>query len=162
MKTLSEYISESYEPQITIILSIDEANVVDIAEANKQIWPKPGQWRPVRIITGDHVEDRKNERHVTDKDIISAVEKAKKQILALVKNGGLETWKPSWGKDTCNFVICDTETNKQYPLSVVGFVKNVDSKFKKCTVVIKTVATYRDFAALMRKDSEREKHIYIY
>lgn len=153
MKTLTDYIAENVETSIKIIIDIDEAN---------KCINDTGRYQPIRIITGDHVEDRKNERHVTDKDIINAVYRAKSQIFKLLKSGELDVWNKDWGDKTHNFILCDTLKDKKYPISVVGFVKWVDPKFKKCTVVIKTVATYKDFAALLRKDSEYEKHIYLY
>lgn len=152
MKSLSSFIIEN-ETHIEVILDIDEAN---------KCINDTGKYQPIRIITGDHVEQRKNERHVTDKEIIKTVYRAKNDILKMLKSGELETYKPEWKDKTHNFVICDTETNKQYPLSIVGFVKWVDSKFKRCQVVIKTVATYKDFASLLRPDSDTEKHIYLY
>lgn len=154
MISLVQYILESTYESIEVIFDIDESN--------KCINNTPGKFQSIRIFTGDHVEQRKNERHVTDKEIIDAVYKAKKDIFKMLKSGELDVWQPSWGSNTHNFVICDTETNKQYPLSIVGFVKWVDKKFKRCQVVIKTVATYKDFASLLRKDSDTEKHIYIY
>lgn len=156
MISLSNYIAES-STEIEVILDIENS----VCEVNKCI-NNTGKFTPIRIFTGDHVEQRKNERHVTDKEIINAVYRAKSQILNMLKTGELDVWNSSWGADTHNFVICDTKTDRQYPLSVVGFVKWVDSKFKKCTVVIKTVATYKDFASLLRKDSDTEKHIYLY
>lgn len=153
MKSITDYIAESLETDIDVIIDIDEANKC-INDTKK--------FQPIRIITGDHVEDRKNERHVTDKDIINAVYRAKTQIFKMLKSGELDVWNKDWGDKTHNFILCDTAKDKEYPVSVVGFVKWTDPKFKKCTVVIKTVATYKDFAALLRRDSEYEKHIYLY
>lgn len=141
-----------------------------IFEANKKIWPPidkvSGKYKysPISIMTGDHVEDRKSERHVEDREIIDAVMSAKAEILKKLKDGDLVVSKYTKGKDEKlhTFVIMDARKNKQYPLTVVGFVSWADQRFKRCNLVIKTVGKYKDFSSIMRKDSEYEKHIYLY
>lgn len=132
-----------------------------IFEANTKIWPKEGKFAPISIQVGDHVEDRKSQRHVTNNEIVDAVYAAKNDIKKLLQDGAIKVARKG-DKKQYTFVICDTKKDPQYPLSVVGFVSWADSKFKKMNVIIKTVAKYKDFAALIRKDNEYEKHIYLY
>lgn len=148
MLSLQNYITENLQINLPIF------------EANTKIWPKPGKFAPISIQIGDHVEDRKNQRHVSNNKIVDAVYAAKNDIKKLLQDGSLKIVRK--GEDLYTFVICDTKKDPAYPLSVVGFVSWADSKFKKMNVIIKTVAKYKDFAALIRKDSEHEKHIYLY
>ena len=139
-----------------------------VMEANKKIWPiksKEGgyTYSPISIMTGDHVEDRKSERHVTDQEIIDAVMACKKKIPQMLKDGELKV--SHYGqkdKEIVKFVIMDARKDKQMPLTVVGFVSWADPKFKRCNVIIKTVGKYSNFSSIMRKDSEFEKHIQLY
>ena len=112
-------------------------------------------------MTGDHVEDRKSERKVDDSEIIDAIMGAKSDILGMLKNGKLKV--SHYGeKKPMTFVIMDARKNKNLPLTVVGFVSWADPKFKKCNVIIKTVGKYSNFSSIMRKDSDKEKHIQLY
>lgn len=148
MLSLQNYITENLQINLPIF------------EANTKIWPKQGKFAPISIQIGDHVEDRKSQRHVNNNEIIDAVYAAKNDIKKLLQDGGIKIVRK--GEKLYTFVICDTKKDPEYPLSVVGFVSWADSKFKKMNVIIKTVAKYKDFAALIRKDSEYEKHIYLY
>lgn len=148
MLSLQNYITENLQINLPIF------------EANTKIWPKQGKFAPISIQIGDHVEDRKSQRHVNNNEIIDAVYAAKNDIKKLLQDGGIKIVRK--GEKLYTFVICDTKKDPEYPLSVVGFVSWADSKFKKMNVIIKTVAKYKDFAALIRKDSEHEKHIYLY
>lgn len=148
MLSLQNYITENLQINLPIF------------EANTKIWPKSGKFAPISIQIGDHVEDRKSQRHVNNNEIIDAVYAAKNDIKKLLQDGSIKIVKK--GEKLYTFVICDTKKDPEYPLSVVGFVSWADSKFKKMNVIIKTVAKYKDFAALIRKDSEYEKHIYLY
>lgn len=134
---------------------------LQVFEANTKIWPKPGKFAPISIQIGDHVEDRKSQRHVNNNEIVDAVYAAKNDIKKLLQDGDIKVARKG-DKKLYTFVICDTKKDPEYPLSVVGFVSWADSKFKKMNLIIKTVAKYKDFAALIRKDSEFEKHIYLY
>lgn len=141
-----------------------------IFEANKKIWPpidkKTGRYKysPISIMIGDHVEDRKSERHVEDKEIINAIMGAKDEILKKLKSGELKVSRYSKDKSQklYTFVIMDARKDKQYPLTVVGFISWADQRFKMANAIIKTVGKYKDFSSIMRKDSEYEKHIYLY
>ena len=155
MINFQQYIQEN--------LSIDLGLIM---EANKKIWPlrQPNgtyKFTPISIMIGDHVEDRKSERKVTNNEIISAVMGAKKDIKELLKDGSLKVAKYG-DKKQYTFVITDARKNRENPLTVVGFVSWADPKFKKCNVVIKTVGKYSNFSSSMRKDSEYEKHIQLY
>ena len=59
-------------------------------------------------------------------------------------------------------VIIDARKIKHLPLTVVEFISWAAPKFKKCTVIIKTVGKYSNFSSIMRKDSDKEKHIQLY
>lgn len=50
MKSITDYIAESLETKIDVIIDIDEAN---------KCINDTGKSQPIRIINGDHVEDRK-------------------------------------------------------------------------------------------------------
>lgn len=156
MINFSQYISESLEIDLGFIF-----------EANKKIWPlrdkKTGAFKysPISIMIGDHVEDRKSERKVDDSEIIDAIMGAKSDILGMLKDGKLKV--SYYGeKKPMTFVIMDARKNKNLPLTVVGFVSWADPKFKKCNVIIKTVGKYSNFSSIMRKDSDKEKHIQLY
>lgn len=156
---------------IEIIFDLDEG-IETLEEANKVIYPikykdKNGKDGDITILAGQHVNDRQNERNVKTYEIINAVKKAKSQIYKLVKDEQIRIWtkevaeKYPYGKpDT--FVICDTGRSYKTPLSVVGFVQYLSPEEDKIQVVIKTVALYKDFAALLRPDSKKEKHIFLY
>ncbi len=141
-----------------------------ILEKNKKIWPvtkndKEGnpitKWSAVTILTGDHVEDRKSERHVKDQEIINAIFGAKNDIKKLLQDGKLKV--SHYGeRQPVTFVIMDARKNQDIPTTVIGFVSWADSKFKRFTVIIKTVGKYKDFSSIMRKDSEKEYHINLY
>ena len=66
------------------------------------------------------------------------------------------------GKYDLYSLAMDARKNKNLPLTVVGFVSWADPKFKKCNVIIKTVGKYSNFSSIMRKDSDKEKHIQLY
>lgn len=149
MLSLQNYINENL--QITL----------QVFEANTKIWPKPGKFAPISIQIGDHVEDRKSQRKVTNNEIVDAVYAAKNDIKKLLQDGDIKVAKKG-DKKLYTFVICDTKKDPEYPLAVVGFVSWADSKFKKMNLIIKTVSKFKNFAALIRKDSEFEKHIYLY
>lgn len=156
MINFQQYIQESLQIDLGLIL-----------EKNKKIWPtqdtKTGKWNysPISIMTGDHVEDRKSERHVSDQEIIDAIMGCKKKIPQMLKEGELKVTKYKDPKPY-TFVIMDARKNRDMPLTVIGFVTWVDKKFKQCNVVIKTVGKYSNFSSIMRKDSEYEKHINLY
>jgi len=155
MLNFKQYINENLGISLDLIL-----------EANKKIWPlrqPDGSYKftPISIMIGDHVEDRKSERKVTNDEIVNAVMGAKKDIKQLLKDGALKVASYK-DKKQYTFVITDARKNREHPLTVVGFVSWSDSKFKKCNVVIKTVGKYSNFSSTMRKDSEYEKHIQLY
>lgn len=89
---------------------------------------------------------------------------AKDEILKKLKSGELKVSKYSKDKSQklYTFVIMDARKDKQYPLTVVGFISWADQRFKIANTIIKTVGKYKDFSSIMRKDSEYEKHIYLY
>ena len=156
MINFSQYISESLEIDLGFIF-----------ESNKKIWPlrdkKTGTFKysPISIMIGDHVEDRKSERKVDNSEIIDAVMGAKSDILGMLKDGKLKV--SHYGeKKPMTFVIMDARKNKDLPLTVVGFVSWTDPKFKRANVIIKTVGKYSNFSSIMRKDSDKEKHIQLY
>lgn len=151
MKNFNQFIQESYV--------FDELYDY-ITEANEVIFPTNGKWAPIRIKVGDHAEERKAERHVTNKEIIDALYKAKGEIKSMLKSGKLKV--SHRGEEPMTFVVADTKKDPKYPLSIVGFVSRADERFKQFTIIVKTVARYKDFAALKRPDSENEKHIYLY
>lgn len=155
MLNFQQYIQETLQIDLDLIL-----------EKNKKIWPvrdEKGHWKysAISIMTGDHVEDRKSERHVDDQEIIDAVMACKKKIPQMLRDGELQVskWKDE-KKHT--FVIMDARKNRNMPLTVVGFVTWVDRRFKQCNVIIKTVGKYSNFSSIMRKDTEYEKHINLY
>lgn len=155
MLNFQQYIQETLQIDLDLIL-----------EKNKKIWPvrdENGHWKysAISIMTGDHVEDRKSERHVDDQEIIDAVMACKKKIPQMLRDGELQVskWKDE-KKHT--FVIMDARKNRNMPLTVVGFVTWVDRRFKQCNVIIKTVGKYSNFSSIMRKDTEYEKHINLY
>lgn len=160
---------------------IKESLSVDLGfifEGNKKIWPVPQKdkkgnvimgpngkpltkWSAITIMTGDHVEDRKSERKVEDQEIIDAVFGAKNDIKKLLQEGKLKV--SHYGeKQPVTFVIMDARKNKQYPLTVVGFVSWADKKFKQFSVIVKTVGRFSNFSSIMRKDTENEQHIQLY
>lgn len=151
MKNFKKFIEESYV--------FDELYDY-ITEANKVIFPTSKKWAAIRIKVGDHAEERKSQRHVTDKEIIDTIYDAKNELKRMLKSGELKV--AHYGEDPMTFVIIDARKDKEYPLSIVGFVGRSDEKFKQFTVIVKTVARYKDFAASKRPDSEKEKHIYLY
>ena len=65
-------------------------------------------------MIGDHVEDRKSERHVEDKEIINAIMGAKDEILKKLKSGELKVSRYSKDKSTelYTFVIMDARKDK--------------------------------------------------
>ena len=94
-------------------------------------------------------------------NIIDAVMGAKSDILGMLKDGKLKV--SHYGeKKPMTFVIMDARKNKDLPLTVVGFVSWADPKFKRANVIIKTVGKYSNFSSIMRKDSDKEKHIQLY
>ena len=154
MLNFQQYIKENLGISLELVL-----------EANKKIWPlrqPDGSYKftPVSIMVGDHVEDRKTERKVTNDEIISAVMGAKKDIKEMLKDGKLKV--SNYKEQQYTFVITDARKNRTCPLTVVGFVSWADSKFKKFNIIIKTVGKYSNFSSTMRSDSEYEKHIQLY
>ncbi len=131
-----------------------------ILEQNEVIFPTNGKYSPIRIKYGDHTKERQGQRHVKKKEIIDTVFKARNQITNMLKNGELKVSRP--GEELYNFVIVDTTQDPEYPLSIVGFIGSTRKNNKEMTIIVKTVARYKDFAALKRKDTEHEKHIFLY
>ena len=112
-------------------------------------------------MTGTHVEHRKSERKVEDPEIIEAIMGAKDDILKMLKDGELKV--SHYGeKEPMTFVIMDARKDRKLPLTVVGFVSWADPRFKKCNVIVKTVGKFSNFSSIMRKDSDKEKHIQLY
>ena len=153
MINFSQYISESLEIDLGFVF-----------EANKKIWPvfdkSKGTYKysPISIMTGTHVEHRKSERKVEDPEIIEAIMGAKDDILTMLKDGELKV--SHYGeKEPMTFVIMDARKDRKLPLTVVGFVSWADPRFKKCNVIVKTVGKFSNFSSIMRKDSDKEKHI---
>lgn len=131
-----------------------------IFEENELIFPTNGKYSPFRIKYGDHTKQRQGERHIKKKEIIDTIFKAKSQIINMVKDGTLKVSK--YGEEPYNFVIADTIKDPEHPLSIVGFITSTRKNNKEMTIIVKTVARYKDFAALKRKDTEHEKHIFLY
>lgn len=138
----------------------DELYDYIIQEQNELIFPTNGKYSPIRIKYGVHTKQRQGERHIKKREIIDTIFKAKSQITSMIKDGTLKVSQR--GEEPYNFIIIDSTTNRINPLSVVGFVGSTRKNGKEMTIVVKTVARYSDFAGAKRKDSEREKHIYLY
>lgn len=131
-----------------------------IFEENELIFPTNGKYSPFRIKYGDHTKQRGEERKVKKKEIIDTIFKAKSQLINMVKDGTLKV--SHHGQDPYTFVIADATKDPEHPLSVVGFIGSTRKNNKEMTIIVKTVARYKNFSALKRKDTEHEKHIFLY
>lgn len=152
MINFQQYIQESF--------IFDDLYDCFITEENKLIFPTDKKYSPIRIKYGHHTEERQGQRQIKKKEIIDTIFKAKSQIQNMLKDGTLKVSQR--GEEPYNFVIADTSKDPNYPLSIVGFIGSTRKNYKEMTIIVKTVARYKDFAALKRKDSEREKHIFLY
>lgn len=148
------------------IFYIDESFL--ILERNEKIFPKDKDRQKFQVWIGDHGKQRQEERHVSDKEIISAFFGAYDDINELFKKGEITVAKSQYKGQYDRFVIIDARKDKRSPVCVSAFIYNNYSpnKLKSPQFTVKTVYKGGDFSGATRGDNtskgKEEKKIFLY
>ena len=148
MISLVDYINESCYDNLELLL-----------ERNEKMFPKGQDQSKFEIWCGDHCRQRQEERHISDKEIISAFFAAWSELNKKYKEREFEAAKVA--SDTKDILIIDAREDKQNPLTISCFLyKNrSNTKLYHPAFTVKTV--YKDTGGA-KKDKEGIVKIFLY
>jgi hypothetical protein len=133
-----------------------------IMESNTLRFPKKSEPSKFKLFTSEHCDQRMQERHVSEKELLDAVFGAYKDLNAKYKEKKL---KQSYNGEDSRCVIVDARKNKNKPVCVVLFLRHSfsENKLYKPTFICKTVFKGEDFTgATHARDTKGEFKIMLY
>jgi hypothetical protein len=92
-----------------------------IMESNTLRFPKKSEPSKFKLFTSEHCDQRMQERHVSEKELLDAVFGAYKDLNAKYKEKKL---KQSYNGEDSRCVIVDARKNKNKPVCVVLFLRH--------------------------------------
>ena len=130
-----------------------------ILERNEKLFPRDGERSKMEIWVGDHARQRQEERHINDKEIISAFFAAYADLNKKYKEREFDANRdPSQTRD---ILIIDARNDKENPLTISCWLyrNRATNKLQYPAFTVKTV--YRGVGGA-KKSEEKAMKIFLY